>query len=116
MVFAGPLSGGKIAVGLVSAHSSAAIACVANNLPLLGIPRPVPDRLPVIACDCFGVQVNKCNGSHKITATWKDIGAKAGTSYSVRDAIAHAPLPDASAAVSATVGMHDIAVLVLTPK
>ena len=76
LVFAGPLSGGKIAVGLV----------------------------------------NKCTGSHRITATWKDIGAKAGASYAVRDAVAHKDLPDASGTVSATVGEHDISVLVLTPK
>jgi hypothetical protein len=76
LVFAGPLSAGKIAVGLA----------------------------------------NKCAGNHTITATWKDIGAKPGTHYTVRDAIAHKDLPDATSSVSATVGEHDISVLVLTPK
>ena len=76
LVFAGPLSAGKIAVGLV----------------------------------------NKCTGNHTITASWKDIGAKPGTNYAVRDAIAHKDLPDASSTVSAAVGEHDISVLVLTPK
>jgi hypothetical protein len=59
---------------------------------------------------------NKCTGSHTITATWKDIGAKTGTVYSVRDVIAHKDLPDASKSVSAAVGEHDISVLRLTPK
>ena len=39
-------------------------------------------------------------GSHTITANWKDIGAKAGVAYTVRDAIAHADLPDASATIT----------------
>ena len=59
---------------------------------------------------------NKCGGSHTITAAWKDIGAIAGTSYKVRDAINHKDLPEASGTISATVGEHDIAVLVLSPK
>ena len=76
LVFAGPLSGGAIVVGLV----------------------------------------NKCDGDHTITATWKDIGAKAGTTYKVRDAVAHKDLADATTTVSAMVNTHDIGVLVLTPK
>lgn len=76
LVFAGPLSAGKIAVGLA----------------------------------------NKCTGNHTITATFLDIGAKPGTEYMVRDAIAHKDLPDATSTVSAIVGEHDISVLVLTPK
>ena len=76
LVFAGPLSGGSIAVGLV----------------------------------------NKCQGNHTVTATWADIGATPGTTYTVRDVIAHKDLPDASGAVSAVVGEHDISALRLTPK
>eukprot|EP00665_Eupelagonemidae_sp_cell47_P004323 gene4323-378_t len=77
VVFAGPLSGGGIAVGLA----------------------------------------NKCSGTHKITATFADIGAKPGVTYKARDVIAHADLPDAAGGtVSATVGEHDISVLRLTPK
>lgn len=77
LAFAGPLSGGDIAVGLA----------------------------------------NKCTGSQKITASFKDIGAKSGVTYKVRDTIAHKDLPDATdGTVSAMVGEHDISVLRLTPK
>lgn len=78
LVFAGPLSGGGIVVGLA----------------------------------------NKCTGNHSITASWKDIGAKAGVTYSVRDVINGKDLTDATEAspVSSIVGEHDISVLRLTPK
>lgn len=59
---------------------------------------------------------NKCSGNHTITATFKDIGAAAGTTYKVRDAVNHVDLADATDHVSAMVGEHDIAVLRLEPK
>jgi len=76
VVFAGPLAGGDVVVGLA----------------------------------------NKCNGTHTITAHFGDIGAKAGTTYAVRDLMTGTSLPDATAQVSAQVGTHDIAVLRLSPK
>mmetsp|Transcript_50740 Transcript_50740/g.99422 ORF Transcript_50740/g.99422 Transcript_50740/m.99422 type:complete len:704 (+) Transcript_50740:1-2112(+) len=59
--------------------------------------------------------VNKCSGTHTVTATWQDVGAKPGVSYHVRDLIEHKDLPDASGFVSASVGEHDISVLRLEP-
>lgn len=79
--------------------------------------------------------VNKCDGEHKIEASWADIGAKAGQAYKVsacvtlqsirqtvcscrtqvRDVLAHKDLPPATGSVSAVVGQHDVSVLRLEP-
>ena len=62
--------------------------------------------------------VNRCNTSvaEQVTAYWAEIGAKAGTTYGVRDLFAHADLASASGQVTATVASHDMAILKLTPK
>jgi hypothetical protein len=76
LIFAGPLSGGAIVVGLS----------------------------------------NVCAGNHTIAATFEQIGAATGSTYTVRDTINHVDLADATSTVSAIVGEHDIVVLKLTPK
>ena len=58
----------------------------------------------------------QCTGNHTITAPFKDIGAKTGTTYAVQELLSGTAMPDATAAVSVLVGEHDIAVLKLTPK
>ena len=53
-------------------------------------------------------------GTQKITATFKDIGAKTGTTYTVYDVLAERKVGTATETVGATVGEHDIAVLRLS--
>ena len=54
-------------------------------------------------------------GPVNITANWGDIWLTAGQRMHVRDAIGHKDLGAAAGSVSAVVGLHDVAVLVLTP-